>query len=142
MTTPRTPAARELARRLLESETAGVTDLEQLGAALERAGARVAANLRGSVGEDGYSALLARAFVRAQSEQPMLNDIRRNNGGGVDLDVLAGVQGHGAAAVAAGLECLLAALIDVLSELIGVDMARALLDYDDSQPAPDERRPR
>jgi hypothetical protein len=141
MTTPRSPATRELARRLLESETAGVTDLEQLGAGLERVGARVAANLRGSLGEDGYSALLARAFVRAQSEQPMLNDIRRNNGGGVDLDVLAGVQDHGAAAVAAGLECLLAALVDVLSELIGVDMVRALLDYDDSPPTPGERRP-
>ena len=140
MTTPRSPAARELARRLLESETAGVTDLEQLGAALERTRARVAANLRGSLGEDGYRALLARAFVRAQSEQPMLNDIRRNNGG-VDLDVLAGVQGHGAAAVASGLECLLASLVDVLSELIGVDMVRALLVYDDSPPAPDERRP-
>jgi hypothetical protein len=136
MTNPGSPAARELARHLLERETAGAMDPERLGAALQRVCSRVAHNLRRSVGDDGYSAVLARAFVSAQAEEPLLKDMRRTEAGGIDLDVIEGVEGHGAEAVSTALEALLAAIVDILSELIGADMVRRLLDQDDGPQAP------
>jgi hypothetical protein len=42
------------------------------------------------------------------------------------------VDGHGVATVRAALEALFAALVDILSDLIGTDMVRNLLIYDDS----------
>jgi hypothetical protein len=47
------------------------------------------------------------------------------------LDVIGGVDTHGVAAVSAALESVLAALVDMLSDLIGADMVRNLLDQDD-----------
>lgn len=142
MTTPESPAARELARQLLERETAGTTEVAGHGAAMQRACARVTETLRRAVGQDGYSALLVRALARTQSEQPVLKEIRRNDEAGIHLDVVAAVEDHGAATVRAALESLLAALVDILSDLIGADMVRSLLDHDDSPRAPGERRPR
>ena len=133
MRTPGSALAREMARHLLERETAGATDAPALGAAMQRACVRVAERLQESVGHDGYSALLSRAFDSAQSDQPVLTDIRRIEAGGVELDVVAGVEGHGAAAVGAALETLFAAIVDILTDLIGLDMVRALLD-DDHRP--------
>src|SRR5215208_4667547 len=138
MKTTGSPFAREIARELLERETAGVTDMTAIGAAMQRACARVAENLRRSVGEDGYTALLGRALARTQSAQPVLKDMRLIESAGVHLDVAGGVEGHGAAAVGTALESLLAALADILIELIGADMARSLLGHDDSRQAPDE----
>lgn len=131
MTSPGSPAARETARRLLERETAGLTDAAARGAALERACARVSRNLRRSVGDDGYGALLTRALASTQSEQPVLKVIRRDDGAALQLDVAAGVASHGADAVAAALEALLAAIVEILSELIGADMVQNLLDHDE-----------
>jgi len=131
MTTPVSSAAREMARQLLEHERSGATEAAGLGATMQRASTRVADNLRSSVGEDGYSALLVRALARTESDQPVLKDMRRTDAVGIHLDVVGGVEGHGAAAVGAALESLLAALVDILSDLIGADMVRSLLDHDD-----------
>ncbi len=124
--------ARQLARELLEHETAGATEVVRFGSAIQRACTRVSENLRRSVGEDGYNALFARAVARTECDQPVLTDIRRSDAGGVHLDVVTAVQRHGAATVGAAVESLLAALVDILSDLIGADMARSLLDHDDS----------
>jgi hypothetical protein len=140
MTSPESPAARELARHLLERETAGATEAAKLGAAMQRAYARVSETLRRSVGEDGYSALLSRALARTESEQALLKEIRRNDAAGIHLDVAAAVEGHGPATVAAALESLLTALVEILSDLIGADMVRNLLDHDDSPQALGGRR--
>jgi predicted ArsR family transcriptional regulator len=131
MTIPASAAAREMARQLLERETAVATGAAGLGAMLQRASTRVADDLRQSVGEDGYSALLVRALSRTQTDHPVLKDIRRADPAGMQLDVVGGVEGHGAATVGAALEALLATVVDILSDLIGADMVRSLLDHDD-----------
>lgn len=128
MRTSGSPSAREMARHLLERETAGVTDGPAAGAAMQLACTRVAESLRESVGDDGYSALFTRAFESVQFDQPVLRDMRRIEADGADLDVVGGVEGHGAAAVGAALETLFTAIVDILSDLIGPDMVRALLD--------------
>lgn len=136
MSTPESAKARQLARELLEREIAGVTEAARFGSAMQRACTRVSQNLRRSVGEDGYSALFARAVARTEYDQRVLTDIRRSDAAGVHLDVANAVQRHGPATVAAAVESLLAALVDILTDLIGADMARALVDHYDSPQAP------
>jgi hypothetical protein len=91
-------------------------------------------NLRDSMGEDGCTALLARALARTEPDHPALIDIRRLNDGSIHLDgVVASVEVHGVAQVTAAIEALLAALVDVLSRLIGEEMALRLIDPDASR---------
>ena len=123
-------SSREIARRMLERDAAGATEVEPLGAALERTFTRVSTNIRRSVGEDGYAALLARAVVTAISDEPALTVIPRSDAMGVEVDIATAVEAHGVRAVGASLESLLATLVDILSDLIGEDMARTLLDHD------------
>ena len=137
MTNPRS-AAREMARRLLERETTGATEAAGLAAAMQRSCTRLSENLRRSVGHDGYNALIARALLRTQTDQPVLKDIRRATDGDIQLDVVPSVERHGAATVHAALESLFAALVDILSDLIGADMVQNLLDHDAPLPP---RRP-
>jgi len=131
MTNQESPASRQMARHLLEREMDGATDEATIGTAMQRAYGRVSENLSRSVGEDGYAALLARALTRAQPGLPVWNHIRRVDGGRIHLDVAAGVSGNGAKAVDDALESLLAALVDILSDLIGTDMVRSLLELDE-----------
>jgi hypothetical protein len=122
---------------MLEREAAA-TEIAQLGGALQRTFTRVSGNIRRSVGEDGYAALLARAVVTIESDEPVLTVAPRSDGMSVDLDIAAAVEAHGVRAVGASLESLLAALIDILSDLIGEDMARTLLDHDGTPQKPGE----
>jgi hypothetical protein len=109
-----------------------------VAAALQRALARVSANLRDSVGDDGRDALLTRALARTEPDYPALKGIRRLNNAAVHLDgVVASADAHGVAPVTAAIEALLAALVDVLARLIGEDMAMRLLDHDLSGPSRD-----
>jgi hypothetical protein len=110
------------------------------GEAMQRSFTRVSTNLRRSIGEDGYRALLGRAIARTQSNQPVWTNLQYA-GAGIDLDVVATVDRHGASTVAAALESLVAALLDILSDLIGAEMARNLLDYDDAHGAPAKVEP-
>jgi hypothetical protein len=131
------PTSLQLARRLLAREAAQVGNGEpaRVGAALKRACARVADNLRDSLGEAGWAALLARAFARTEADHPALKNVRRQNEDDIDLDgVVIGVEVHGVASVTAAFEALLAALIEILGRLIGEDMAIRLIDHD--APAP------
>lgn len=128
-----TSTARDMARRLLARETTGADQPDAVGAAIQRLCTRVSDNLRHSVGDDGYNALVARVLRRTEPEHPVLTDIRRVADSGIYLDrVSSGVESHGIAAVQAAIESLLATLIDVLAELIGADMVLNLLDNDDS----------
>jgi predicted ArsR family transcriptional regulator len=130
-----------MARELLDRETAGVVDSAQFGAALERACSRVAENLRTCLGEDGYRALLARAFATTHDQRALFTEMQRMNAAGIDMDVVTGVETHGVATVSDALEALLAALVDILSELIGADMVRSLLDQDASAALDGRRTP-
>ncbi len=119
-----------LARELLGRGPAENGDVPKTGADMQRAFARVSDNLRRSLGEDGYHALLGRAIARTQSNEPVWT-ATRDAGLGIDLDVVAAVERHGAIAVGAALESLVAGLFDILSDLIGAEMARNLLDHAD-----------
>jgi len=129
-------SSREIARQILEREAAGATEVDGLGDALERTFTRVSRNIRCSVGDDGYAALLARAVVTTAPDEPVLPVIPRSDAKGVDLDIPTAVKAHGVHAVRAYLESLLAALVGILSDLIGEDMARMLLDPDRSPRSP------
>jgi len=123
---PPSPASREIARQLLDREQANG---EGAGPALQRLCTRVTDNLRGSVGDDGYNALLARALTRVERDHPALKDVRRVTDSNIQLDgVVASIDRHGLPAVTVALESLVAALVDLLSSLIGADMVLNLID--------------
>jgi hypothetical protein len=121
-----------LARALLAREpTPGGDGSPETAAALQRVLVRVSQNLRDTMGEDGCTALFARALARTEAKHPVLTRIRRTSDGGIQLDaVVAGVEAHGVPAVTAGIEALLAALIDVLGRLIGEDMTVRIIEHD------------
>lgn len=126
-----TPASL-LARRLLArgglEEAATPADV---GIALQRTCARVNQQLCDSMGDEGCAALLARALARTEVAHPALKTLRRTTDDTIDLDgVVASVEANGAAAVTAAVEALLAALMDVLTRLIGEDMAIRIIDAD------------
>jgi hypothetical protein len=133
-TSPPSATAPLLARELLGRGPGENGDLAKTGADMQRAFARVSDNLRRSLGEDGYRALIGRAVARTQSDQPVWT-ATRSTGLGIDLDVVVAVERHGPTIVGAALESLVAALFDILSDLIGADMARNLLDHDDARRA-------
>jgi hypothetical protein len=134
MSTPGSSAlARTLARELLEREMTGGKEVAALGAALGRVYARASGNLRRSVGEDGYTALLSRASARMHAELPGLKDVQLFDADGVHVgDLVTAINDHGATVVNAAFESLLAALVDILSDLIGADMVRNLLEHDET----------
>lgn len=123
-------ASAQFARRLLVRDGAPEGG-EQRGSdeALQRTCARVCSNLRDTMGDDGCTALLARALARTEAKHPALTTIRRINRGNIAIDNVAdGVETHGVAATTAAVEALLTALIDVLGKLIGDDMAIRIME--------------
>lgn len=120
-----------IARHLLgdEGATPQESDADAAAVALQHACSRLVQALRDSMGEDGSSALLARALTRTKAAHPSVSEIRRIDAGQILLDgVVAVVRTHGIAKVAAGIEALFAALIDILIQLIGEDMTVRLVD--------------
>jgi hypothetical protein len=134
MTGTNTPASREMARQLLARGTAGIAE-PAAAAAMQRLCTRISENLRRSVGDDGYNALLARSRLPAETAHPALSHIFSNGDAGFHLDgVVVAADRHGVPVVAAALETLFATLIDVLGGLIGADMVLNLLELDESRP--------
>ena len=128
--------ALSLARQLLGRETAGTLEPAETGAALQRTLARVSENLRRSLGDDGYSALLARAIAQTQAEYPALGDIHGDGVAGFSMDAMAANAGSDDIhVISAAFESLLASIVEVLSGLIGADMVLNLLDPDGSSTA-------
>jgi hypothetical protein len=136
----------DIARRLLAHEAASSNgsggDPRAAAVALERACARVSERLRDSMGDDGYSALLARAIAHTEASHPVLKGIHRRTPNGIQLDgVVASVEINGVPAVTGSLEALLAAVLDILGRLIGEDMAVRIIDQNDGkQPASGEEK--
>jgi hypothetical protein len=90
--------------------------------------------LRDTMGNDGCSALFARALARTAGAHQALNHLRAG-GDGVRLDAIApSVEAHGIQDVTAAIEALIAAVVDILIRLIGEDMAVRLIDTDESRP--------
>jgi hypothetical protein len=69
-------------------------------------------------------------------DESVLSVVPRSDAIGVDLDIATAVEAHGVRVVRASLESLLTGLADILSDLIGEDMARNLLDHDGSPQRP------
>ena len=81
------------------------------------------------MGDDGSTALLARALARTEAKHPALTTARRISRGGITLDNVAeATETHGAAAMTAAVEALFAALVEVLGNLIGEDMAVRIME--------------
>ena len=126
-------ASLEIARRLIAREAARTNGSEPriVGGALQRTCTQVCDALRDSIGEDGCTALLARALARTEAHHPTLKKIRRLNGNGIHVDgVVAVIETSSIVEVTAAIEALLGALVDVLGRLIGDDMAVRIIDYD------------
>ena len=99
---------------------------EELGAAAEQGCARLRAVLTRWIGSEGYRALVDRALAQARAEHPAVAGLQCQ-GGDVEV-VAAAVGGHSAAEVREGILALVAQLIDLLSRLIGEDMATRLVE--------------
>ena len=88
-----------------------------------------------SMGPAGSSALLARAFARTEGAHPVLKELHRGNGDYTRVDGIAeSVNAHGIGEVTAAVEAFLAAVIDILTRLIGEDMATRLISGEDNRP--------
>jgi hypothetical protein len=125
-------AAREMARRLVAQNVGDLPDSAGAGAAFQRLCTALSDSLRRSMGDDGCAALFERALTAAEMEHAVMRDVRGI--GKADSTSLAGVResvdAYGIAAVTAGIEYMLAFVIDLLSSLIGPDMVLNLLNID------------
>ena len=124
--TPKPAAAADVAHRLWarfarESHTPG-----EAAAAAEDVHAQLRAGLGRWVGAEGYRALLTRALTLAEEGHPVVGGLSFLGGDESAIDP-AGRE-HGPADVAAGMEALIAALIEVLGRIVGQEMAVRLVE--------------
>jgi hypothetical protein len=128
-------ARRILARDALAAEYGTGSAPGAANLALQRSCIRVTDALRHSMGDAGCAALLARALTRTEGAHPVLKELHGRGDEGMRLDGIAACADvHGIDTVRAAIEALIAALVDILTRLIGDDMAIRLLDHDGPQP--------
>ena len=83
-----------------------------------------------SLGVNGFHALLSRAMNEVQGAHPSLLPLRVGRQLSPAIEGMAhSVDAHGAAAVVAGLDALLEALLALLGRLIGTDMVARLVEH-------------
>ena len=124
--TPVSAAATEAARRLWAHEGLDAGAPEEMAAAAEQGCARLRAGLTRWIGSDGYRALVDRALEEAREGHPALAGLQCQAGDVQGVAAAVGV--HGAAEVREGILALVALLIDLLSRLIGEEMAMRLVE--------------
>jgi hypothetical protein len=121
--------ARQLARRLIErSRTQGGPSADS---ALPAAVAlnRLYLDLGRWVGLDGCHALFIRGLAEARAEHPLLETIQLNARSTSYLEGVAEtIERHGARDTDEALESMLVTVIEVLSRLIGEEMATILIE--------------
>ncbi len=94
------------------------------------------------MGEAGRAALLARALACTEGAHPALKDLRVLRHDAVRLDdIVASIDAHGREQVAAGIDALIGAVRDTLTQLIGADMAVQLIGDSASRQAPGALEP-
>ncbi len=124
--TPVSAAAKEAAHQLWVHEGLDAAAPEEMAAAAEQGCARLRAGLTRWIGSDGYRALVDRALQQARAGHPALAGLQCQAG---DVQGVAAVVGvHGAAEVREGIVALVALLIDLLSCVIGEEMAGRLVE--------------
>lgn len=121
----RSDAAADAARRLWSRTAEGVRSPEESTAAAAQLCSLLSANLGRWIGAEGYHALLGRALDIARVEHPVLDGLAgREDGARLTTPALAAAP----AEVAAGMEVLLAAMIDLLGRIIGEALAVRLVE--------------
>ena len=118
-------AVTEVARSLWARDAVDAGAPEEVIAAAERICVQLQAGLVRWVGTEGYRALLHRVLELARAEHPALRLISCI--GSDEQEIAAAVRAHGAAEVTAGMVALVATLIDVLSRIVGEEMAVELV---------------
>jgi hypothetical protein len=107
-----------------------------MAAVAEQGCARLRAVLTRWIGSEGYRALVDRALAQTRAEHPAIEGLQLE---GEDVEGFAVAIGvHSAAEVREGILALVARLIDLLSRLIGEDMATRLVEQawaGDARPA-------
>ena len=119
------PAATEVARRHWARAVGDTSTPEEVAAAAERTCTQLRAGLSRWVGTEGYRALIDRALLLARAEHPALGSLSCH--GGDQPLTTAAVRAHNAAEVTAGIVALVATLIDLLSRIVGEEMAVELV---------------
>ena len=119
------PAATEAARRHWARAVGDTSTPEEVAAAAERTCTQLRAGLSRWVGTEGYRALIDRALLLARAEHPALGSLSCH--GGDEPATTAAVRAHNAAEVATGMVALVATLIDLLSRIVGEEMAVELV---------------
>ena len=119
------PAATEVARRHWARAAGDTNTLEEVAAAATRTCTQLQAGLARWVGTEGYRALIDRALLLARAEHPALGSLSCH--GGDEPATTAAVRAHTAAEVTAGVMVLVATLIDLLSRIVGEEMAVELV---------------
>lgn len=119
-------AATETARQLWAHEGLDAGALEEMAAAVERGCARLRAGLTRWIGSDGYRALVDRALEQTRAVHPALAGLQCPADDVQGVAAIAGV--HDAAEVREGILALVALLIDLLSRVIGEEMAVRLVE--------------
>lgn len=125
---PTTPAARDVARRLLSRATEGA-DSSALVEAVERMWASIGGGLGRWFGPYGALALVSRALARAREDDPSLADVTATIVPSLQVSGLAEItRAHGAEATIQGAVAMLAALVELLGQLVGYDVATNILE--------------
>jgi hypothetical protein len=118
-------AATEVARRHWARAGGDTSTPEEVAATAERTCTQLQAGLARWVGTEGYRALIDRALLLARAEHPALGSLSCH--GGDQPLTTAAVRAHSAAEVTAGIVALVVTLIDLLSRVVGEEMAVQLV---------------
>ena len=128
--------ATEAARQFWAHDGLEAAAPRDMAAAAEQGCARLRAVLTRWIGSEGYRALVDRALAQTRAEHPAIEGLQLE---GEDVEGFAVAIGvHSAAEVREGILALVARLIDLLSRLIGEDMATRLVEQawaGDARPA-------
>lgn len=118
--------ATEAARQFWAHDGLDTGGAEELSAAAEQGFARLRAVLTRWIGSEGYRVLVDRALEQARTGHPAIAGLQCQAG---DVQgVAAAVRVHSAAEVREGIVALVTLLIDLLSRLIGEEMATRLVE--------------
>ena len=119
--TQKSAAATEVARHLWEGAVGDSGAPEDVAVAATRMCTELRAGLTRWVGAMAYRALIDRALLLARAEHPALGSLSCH--GGDEPVTTAAVRAHSAAEVATGVVALVATLIELLSGIVGEEMA-------------------
>jgi hypothetical protein len=120
---------REIARRLIDSRRQERTGADPAARATASACDHLYRELSRWVGVDGCHALFTRAQSQARIEHPALISIQLQAGSELYIDGLAAtIIAYGDAGTAEALESMLVRLLELLTRLIGDDMATKVID--------------